>query len=190
MGRRSSFKRLYKDDYATPFEAVLPLLPHLRREATRRFCEPCRGDGHLVDHLESQGLRCGFAGDIKMDWDALGMTPEWFAGIEVDGIITNPPWTRELRVALIRRFLEVCPGPIWLLMDAEFMHTRYAAPLLLQCTDIVSIGRVRWFSGTPYQSKDSACWYRFKLDDMDGTRFHGRELSMSQAMQVEEGGPR
>ena len=71
MGKRSSFernpKRLLRDSAA----AVLPLIPYLR--GVRTFAEPCCGDGALVRHLESFGLRCVYAGDIATGQDALAL---------------------------------------------------------------------------------------------------------------------
>jgi hypothetical protein len=46
MGKRSEFKRLVRDAYDTPAEAVAPLLPWLRPDA--RFIEPCAGAGKFV----------------------------------------------------------------------------------------------------------------------------------------------
>jgi hypothetical protein len=186
MGRRSSFERRRHDEYDTPYEAVLPVIPHLRQDGIKRFCEPCSGIGYLVDHLESLGLRCGFASDIKMGWDALKeMTPDWFARIEVDGIVTNPPWSRSVRVSLIEKFLECCPGPVWCLLDADCMHTKYMAKLMLACTDIVTVGRVRWIAGSLFTSKDSAAWFRFKRDNLQPTVFHGRQLDIVDVLKME-----
>ena len=61
MGKRSSFERREADFYPTPAKAVLPLVPFLR--GIRTFAEPCAGEGDLVRHLESFGLRCVYAGD-------------------------------------------------------------------------------------------------------------------------------
>jgi hypothetical protein len=58
--------------YPTPFEAVRPLIPHLR--GVRTFAEPCCGDGALVRHLESFRLRCVYRGDIATGQDALVRT--------------------------------------------------------------------------------------------------------------------
>ena len=69
MGKRSTFERRPGDFYATPREAVLPLLPHL--QGIRRFAEPCAGAGDLVRHLEAHGLKCVYAGDISDGRDAL-----------------------------------------------------------------------------------------------------------------------
>jgi hypothetical protein len=50
---------------------VPPLLPFLR--GVRTFAEPCCGDGALVRHLESNGLRCAYAGDVTTGQDALAL---------------------------------------------------------------------------------------------------------------------
>jgi len=71
MGKRSNFERIPRDFYPTPLAAVSPLIPHLR--GVRTFAEPCCGDGALVRHLESYGLRCVYAGDIATGQDALAL---------------------------------------------------------------------------------------------------------------------
>ena len=50
---------------------MAPLIPYLR--GIRSFAEPCAGDGALVRHLESFGLRCVYAGDIRSGQDALAL---------------------------------------------------------------------------------------------------------------------
>jgi hypothetical protein len=77
------FERKPNDFYPTPLEAVLPLLPHLR--AVRTFAEPCCGDGALVRHLETHGLRCVYQGDIATGQDPLARNDYGPA----DVIITN-----------------------------------------------------------------------------------------------------
>ena len=49
----------------------MPLIPYLRRSGIRSFAEPCAGDGDLARHLESFGLRCVYAGDIRTGQNAL-----------------------------------------------------------------------------------------------------------------------
>jgi hypothetical protein len=97
MGKRSNFERREADFYPTPQAAVVPLIPYLR--GIRTFAEPCVGDGDLVRHLESFGLRCVYQGDIRTGQDALAVNSYGKA----DAIITNPPFSRENRPEPVRR---------------------------------------------------------------------------------------
>ncbi len=167
MGKRSNFERREADFYPTPSAAVVPLIPQLR--GIRSFVEPCAGDGALVRHLEDFGLRCVYAGDIRTGQDALALDHYGAA----DAIITNPPWSRDLMHRLIAHFENI--RPTWLLLDADWAHTKQAAPFLPHCSDIVSIGRVKWIEGSKYTGKDNAAWYRFHIRHTAGPVFHGRD---------------
>ena len=126
----------------------------------RTFAEPCCGDGALVRHLESFGLRCVYAGDISTGQDALDLTPADISGAP---IITNPPFSRKsqpLLRRLIAHFLRIASA-VWLLLPADFASNQWFAPFLSQCSDIVAFGRVRWFAGTKGNSTDNFAWYRF-----------------------------
>jgi hypothetical protein len=171
MGKRSNFQRRPMDDYDTPREAVLPLLPFL--DGIRTFAEPCAGNGHLQSSLVDLHLECVYAGDIRSGDDALFLDEQDLAG--VDCIITNPPWTRELLHPLINRFLQL--RPTWLLFDADWCHTKQAGAYLPRCSHIVSIGRVRWIPGSPSTGKDNAAWYRFDRQHQDGPRFFGQRAA-------------
>jgi hypothetical protein len=169
MGKRSNFERRPADFYATPRAAVLPLIPYLR--GIRSFAEPCAGDGALVRHLEEFGLRCVYSGDIRNDQDALALTD--YGG--ADCVITNPPWSRDLMHSLIAHFQNI--RPTWLLLDADWAHTKQAAPFLPSCSDIVAIGRVKWIEGSKFTGKDNCAWYRFDIRHTAGPVFHGRNQS-------------
>ena len=52
------------------------------------------------------------------------------------------------------------------------MFTRQAAPFLPACSDIVTIGRLRWIAGTDNDGYDNFAWYRFDADHTDGPRLH------------------
>jgi hypothetical protein len=153
VGKRSAFERIANDFYPTPLKAALPLVPHLN--GIRTFAEPCCGDGALVKHLESFGLRCTYAGDIATGQDAL-------AKAAFDSpIITNPPWTRRVLHQLIVHFMNCAPFS-WLLFDADWAHTRQSIPFIPHCSLILPLGRVKWIPNSPYDSgKDNAAWYRF-----------------------------
>jgi hypothetical protein len=164
MGKRSSFERIPRDFYPTPVAAVPPLMPHLR--GVRTFAEPCCGDGALVRHLESHGLRCIYQGDIADGQDALAL--EQYG--DADAIITNPPYERPLMHALIEHFARILPT--WLLLESDWAHTKQAGPFVPRCSDIVSVGRLRWIAGTTMSSKENFAWYRFEACHLAGPIFH------------------
>src|SRR4051812_33423396 len=153
MGKRSNFERREADFYPTPLAAVVPLIPYLR--SVKSFAEPCAGNGDLVRHLESFGLACVYSGDIRSGQDALAVDHYGAA----DVIITNPPWSRNLMHRLIVHFQSI--RPTWLLLDADWAHTKQAAPFLPYATDIVAIGRVKWIEGSKHTGKENCAWYRF-----------------------------
>jgi hypothetical protein len=164
MGKRSNFERIPRDFYPTPYAAVPPLIPHLR--GIRTFAEPCCGDGALVSHLESFGLRCVYQGDISTGQDALAL--DHYGNI--DAVITNPPWTRKLLHPMINHFQKI--APTWLLIDQDWAATKQAVSYLGSCTDILAIGRLTWIEGSKNSGKDNNAWYRFDACHVAGPVFH------------------
>jgi hypothetical protein len=160
VGKFSDFERIPRDFYPTPYEAVRPLLPHLRPET--RFIEPCAGGGALIEHLRRHGHRCIEAFDIKPLRDGIAIGDARSAPA-IGGIrITNPPWDRNILHPIISHLSMF--GPTWLLFDADWMHTRQSAPFMPLLHKIVSVGRVKWIEDSPFTGKDNCCWYLF-----DGT---------------------
>jgi hypothetical protein len=157
VGKRSNFERVPRDFYPTPPAAVLPLIPYLR--GIRTFAEPCAGAGALVRHLESHGLCCVYQGDI-----ADGRYGD------ADAIITNPPYERKALHALIGHFARIAPA--WLLLETDWAFTKQAAPFMSSCSDIVSVGRLRWIEGTTMSGKQNFAWYRFDTRHLAGPIFH------------------
>lgn len=155
MGKRSSFERRDNDFYPTPAAAVGPLISHLRRERIVTFAEPCCGDGTLIRHLESYGLVCRYRGDRANGHDALEI--ENFS----ETVITNPPWERTDMHRLISHFLRTA-DVTWLLFDAAWAHTKQSRKLILSCTHILPIGRLKWIPGSRDVGKDDVAWYRFQ----------------------------
>jgi hypothetical protein len=148
---------------------VLPLIPWLR--GVRTFvAEPCCGDGALVRHLESFGLRCAYAGDIATGQDALAL--DQYGGAQV--VITNPPYTRQLMHALIWHFARILPT--WLLLETDWASTKQAAPCMPSCSNIVSVGRLRWIEGTTMSGMQNFAWYRFVARHSAGPIFHAHGL--------------
>jgi hypothetical protein len=173
MGKRSDFARVERDFYPTPREAVSPLLPHLPYGAM--FLEPCAGDGALVRHLEANGMSCQWAGDIEPKapdierYDALGPfnVPDFPSA---DFIITNPPWDRKILHPMIGVFSKT--KPTWLLFDADWIHTKQAAPFMPLLRKIVSVGRVKWIPDSKMTGKDNCAWHLFDRTGT-GTEFFG-----------------
>ena len=175
MGKRSDFERERLDFYPTPMEAVRPLLPHLFPTLT--FCEPCAGEGHLIRHLDSAGFRCVSAFDVSPRHDSIRCHDASFiteADLnDADLIITNPPWDRPPLHQIIERCSVL--APTWLIFDADWMHTKQAAPYLKYCHKIISVGRVKWIQGSDGAGKDNCCWYLFENQPpASGTVFYGR----------------
>ena len=169
MGKRSGFQLREADHYPTPLSAVQPLIPYLAE--VRVFAEPCCGDGDLVRHLESFGLVCGLADDLKFGHDA--RLTDSFGKMPV---ITNPPYDtahrRKLLHELIAHFMTAAPFA-WLLIDFDWAATRQAASFMPFCSDIVVIGRTKWIADSPYVGKDNHAWFRFDGRHRGDTRFHG-----------------
>lgn len=175
MGKRSNFERNPRDFYPTPYEAVIPLIPFIEH-CVVDFIEPCAGDGTLVRHLESIGLKCKFAFDIEPQDDdvVLGDATSFRdLGRDVWAMynITNPPWDRPVLHSIIEN-LRV-QHPTWLLIDADWAHTKQAAPYLKYCSHIVAVGRVKWIPDSKYTGKDNCCWYKFDKYETK-TVFYGR----------------
>lgn len=171
MGKRSNFPRRKMDAYDTPLGPFLPLLPHIQH--IRTFAEPCVGKGWLRGHLEAAGFVCTYAGDIKAGQDALAIDDYGHC----DAIITNPPWTRRLMHPLIRHFQAI--APTWLLFDADWIHTKQAAPFLGHCQTVVSVGRVKWIPDSKHTGKDNAAWHLFDQRHIAGPHFVGRDWEVA-----------
>jgi hypothetical protein len=178
MGRRSDFPRRPHDGYQTiDPKAVAVLLTYIRRDNIRSFAEPCVGKDYRLYHLLGDiGLNCVLASDIIDGVDALTITD--FCG--ADAIITNPPWTRELLHPLIEHFQK--HAPTWLLFDSDWAYNQQAGPYLDSCSDIVAVGRLKWFNDTA--GKDNASWYRFDKGHSGGPKFHGRGMKMNAPVDV------
>jgi hypothetical protein len=177
LGKRSSFERRDRDFYPTPAEAVRPLLAHLRPAA--RFIEPCAGAGDLMFELVAAGHYCVEASDIEPRdiqvnrFDALERDwPRVAANVGIDCFITNPPWSRSVLHPLIERLSDA--APTWLLFDADWVHTRQAAPYLPRLRKIVAVGRVKWIPDSPFTGKDNCAWHLFDKPSAEPAAFYGR----------------
>jgi hypothetical protein len=169
MGKYSDFERVERDFYPTPYDAVVPLIPHLGEIG---FVEPCAGDGTLIEHLESFGNECMWASDIepqKKDILKIDALDEGTLFPTNYMVITNPPWDRKILHPMIEKFSQKTPA--WLLFDSNWANTKQAVPYLKKCTIIQTVGRVKWFGGTT--GKEDCAWYKFVPWECR-TTFYGR----------------
>lgn len=174
MGKRTSYERQKRDLYFTPFEAIVPLLPHLPQFGGT-FYEPCAADGNLISHFDGF-MDCVGASDIVplapgvRELDALSLTIDDLNGAEM--VITNPPWDRKFLHVFIEHMIAL-KVPAWLLFDAGWKHTKQAIPYLPYVSAIVSCGRIKWFANM--SGMDDCAWYKFEPEKVDKTIFYGRK---------------
>lgn len=174
MGKRSDYERRPRDYYPTPKKAVEPLIGHLPQKFS--YCEPCAGNGALVNHLEEmfQAL-CFLAMDVEpqQDWivegDGVDLQEEDVLYCEY--IITNPPYKWDVVKPLMEKWIDLCPTI--LLLPADFMHNKRFHPFLKQCDKIVSVGRVKWIEDSKSVGVDNYAWYFFDKYAKE-TKFYGR----------------
>jgi len=132
-------------EYASDISAPEPLIKRYRFDIAGRF-----------DQLPRDGYGTPSGGLHAYIQDAFNIES---AAEDVDLFVTNPPWDRKILHRLIVHLIEI--RPTWLLFDADWMHTKQAAPYLRYCRKIVSVGRVKWFPDSPHTGKDNCAWYLF-----------------------------
>ena len=146
MGKRSNFERIPRDFYPTPHAAVPPLIPHLR--GVRTFAEPCCGDGALVRHLESFGLRCAMRATSRP-----ARTP-WRSTSTARPTRSSQTRRTAQNHARPDRALPAHPADV-AVNRLDWACTKQAAPFMPSCSDIVSVGRLRWIEGTTMSGKQN-----------------------------------
>lgn len=166
------FERRPHDQYVTPLAATLPLRPFL--QGIRTFAEPCCADRQLVSHIETAGPLCIHSGDIQEGVDAL--KDPVLRQLIVDAIITNPPYSWDLLEPMLDLFPTI--APTWLLLEADFLHRPQRSGRHMPiCSDVVSIGQVKWFADSKHKSTSHYAWYRFDANHTGGILFHPRQIS-------------
>lgn len=164
--------------WATPEEAVLPLLPHLKLQTW--FVEPCAGAGDLVRALSLHGHNLYWASDIAPRHDFILKMDAVTAIMSLQKpdndlrIITNPPFARHNMATLfemIRCFS--AHAPTWLLLPAAFKYNDYAPEFMAYCHKVVTIGRIQWVAGSKGKGFNDFAWYLFDQNiPFSGTQFY------------------
>lgn len=171
MAKRSSFERRERDAYFTPYDGVLPLIPHL--ESGQSFYEPFAGDGAIVRHLDGI-MECSGMSDIEPMADGIEKKNAFdvYLDYSTDIVISNCPWQRTILHKTINHFR--VQKPLWLLFDMGWMNTVQAAEYLQYCDKIVSVGRVSW-AGNGKSGMEDCGWFRFQGHKCE-TVFYGRNV--------------
>jgi hypothetical protein len=168
MGKRTNFPRRERDDYPTPWPAVVPLLKRLKPGT--KFVEPCCGAGELIAHLERGGHTCAASYDLPIDARTAGYA------IDPDAIfITNPPWRPRFEPHKIIANLSD-QRPLWALLYSDWLFTLRATPYLAPLRAVAVVGRVRWVPGTKHSGFENSAWCLFSQpqpDALAAVRFHG-----------------
>jgi len=168
MGKRSNHPRRERDDYATPWRAVAPVLRFLAPGT--RFIEPCSGAGELVGHLERAGHVCVASCDLPID----ARTTSYSTANAI--FVTNPPWRPQFEPHKIIANLSD-QRPLWALMYTDWLFTLRATPFLPRLREVVVIGRMKWIEGTKHSGYENCCWCPFDRPRPDASvviRFHGK----------------
>jgi hypothetical protein len=124
----------------------------------------------LIEILESEGFDCVARGDIRghHSRDARSWSPEDYGG--VDAGITNPPWEAFTMAGIMQHQSSFVPS--WFLIYSDWMFTRQSAQLVAErCTDVVPIGRVKWFPDSKSVGFDNCCWVRMDIEKRFPTLF-------------------
>lgn len=144
-------------DFQTPKEAIIPLLPYLKKEWLIWECA-C-GKGNIVNYLESEGFMI-LGSDILGGTDFLTWKPEKF-----DCIITNPPYS------IKQKFLERCyelGKPFALLLPLTTFETVKRQSLFKKyAVEVIFLpNRINFEtpSGKGSGSWFATCWITWKLN--------------------------
>lgn len=183
MGTQRPKKRNFFYPTIDP-RCVPPLLAHVPPGTV--FAEPCAGAGDLIQLLQAAGLVCAWG--LELEPQGICLRNRWPIGVGnaltlterdlggVDLLISNLPWERSWLHPLVRHLSAL--APLWSLHDASWAFTKQAAAFAPLLTDVVAVGRLKWFEGSRYDPPDDCAWYRFCAPDIDplernaAARFH------------------
>lgn len=164
----SNYARKENDLYQTEPWATEALLRHLPVRGETVW-EPAAGNHLIADVLRERGATVVTSDiatyDRRHDATIDFLAPRFsYKNPKHDGIITNPPYGRQNRVAVkfARLALERCDGFVALLLTAKFDFGNTRTDLFRDCPrfmlKIALIDRIQWFPGDHGGTEDHA-WY-------------------------------
>lgn len=175
MGTQRPRKRNFFYPTIDP-RAIPPLLAHVPPGTI--YAEPCAGAGDLIQLLDDAGLQCAWG--LELEPQGTCLRNRYPIGIgnaltltradlgEASCFISNLPWERSWLHPLIVHLAAI--APLWSLHDASWAYTQQAARFAPLCTDIVAVGRLKWFAGSKFDPPDDCAWYRFAAPALDVDR--------------------
>jgi len=156
--RVSGYQRQADDEYETPAWVAHALVPYLPA-GCRHFWDPANGPASKIERaLRQKGLKVTATGD---DFLGRAILPR----LDIDGILTNPPYgpNGRLACAFIAHALELVPI-VAMLLRVDFDSGKTRLPLFGDCSSfsskIVLLDRIVWFErpGAAGPS-DNHAWY-------------------------------
>lgn len=174
MGKRSNFEKNPRDYYRTfDPKAGIALEPFVDPKA--KYIEPFAGAGDLIQQLKFAD--CVLAYDIEPQACMVEQADAFEIGaedlIDVDLLITNPPWSKDIFHKALDHFVPLID--CWFLMSSGWKQNKGSAEYVNKwLTDIVPIGRMKWIEGSPHSSVDDCEWLKFSYWKKDAARFHPR----------------
>lgn len=155
--RISGYERKERDLYETPEWVTEALIPHLPWRP-RNVWEPACGTGKMAAVLQE------YMGVWRSDIEDRGihviqgdfLCPVWRLGHDYQGIITNPPYEKELAAAFCQRALERTEsvgGLVAMLLRTDFDHAKSRSHIFRDCPafakKLVLTKRIVWFEPAP-----------------------------------------
>lgn len=176
MGKRSDFEKNPRDYYRT-FDPKAGFALELFIPPNSRYIEPFAGAGDLIQQLTFAD--CVLAYDIEPQAcmvdkaDAFRINSDEL--IDIDLLISNPPWTKEVFHKILDHFVPMID--CWFLMHSDWKQNKGSAKYVeTWLTDIVPIGRLKWIEDSPHTSKDNCEWLKFSFHKQEAAKFHPRKV--------------
>lgn len=187
MSKRTDLPRNPRDLYETHDpKAVAPIAPLWHGNETR-YIEPFCGSGELIANIANHcDAKCVHASDLEplpqvngvpdgiifekynfevIDWEST-------AGHKnATHFISNPPWLNDKKsdyqlLRIINHLSAI--RPTWLLLNGNFAFNKRSSDAMGICTDIITVGRLKWIKGSKHSATEDSCWFLFDQKTADG----------------------
>ena len=166
--RRPGLKPRDRDDWPTPWPAVVPLLKLL--EPRTKFIEPVAALASWSSISSALAMsRCGLRLADRSRTASYAIEPDTI-------FVTNLPWRRQFGMNDIIVNLSD-QRPLWGLVYADWLFTSRATPCLPRLRAVAAVGRVKWIANSPHAGMENCCWCLFgrpRPDAVAAIRFIGR----------------